>query len=101
MKYKTIISAMTLGLAGVVSSGAQASQGTLHTFAEGQITSQALPDNSVHDSLPKMVWVSNNGVVAFAGPSWNQAGIWRADQANTIQRIENVSGFGGLSADGE
>jgi hypothetical protein len=102
MKYKILISAMTLGLAGVVSSGAQASQGTLHTFAEGQITSQALPDSTMlaQNNLPTMVWVSNNGVVAFDGPTWNQAGIWRADKADTIQRIDNVSGFKGLSADG-
>lgn len=103
MKYKTLISAIALGLSGVAISGAQAAQGTLHTFAEGQITSQALPDSTmlVHDNLPTMVWVSNNGVVAFAGPTWNQAGIWRADQADTIQKIENVSGFGGISVDGE
>jgi hypothetical protein len=103
MKYKKLISAIALGLAGIACTSAQAVQGTLHTFAEGQITSQALPDSTmlVQDHLPSMVWVSNNGVVAFAGPTWNQAGIWRADQANSIQRIENVSGFKGLSADGE
>ncbi|KZY43233.1 hypothetical protein A3732_14705 [Oleiphilus sp. HI0050] len=103
MKYKKLISTIALGLAGLACTSVQASQGTLHTFAEGQITSQALPDSTMlgQDNLPSGVWVSNNGVVAFAGPSWNQAGIWRADQADTIHKLDNVSVFKGLSADGE
>ena len=99
MKHNTLISTITLGLAYAFSGGVLASPATLHTFAEGQITSETNSKlNGSRYITP--IEVSNNGVVFFTSTTPYYTSVWRMDQGDTVYPL----GAGlprGITVDGD